>query len=103
VGPGRLEGADAFVAWIGTLFEQSPDAVISEPLYLVTRTTDGTVAVCRTFGTLANGGGSFESVFVQRTHFQGDRFVAVETFELDDLERVRASLAEPPAEQAMAK
>jgi hypothetical protein len=49
--------------------------------------------VCHTFGTLADGGGAFESVYLQRTHFDGDRFVAVETFELEELERLRAEAA----------
>jgi ketosteroid isomerase-like protein len=93
VGPGRLECADDFVGWIGALFEQSPDAILAEPLYLVARTSDGTLSVCHTFGTLADGGGAFESVYLQRTHFDGDRFVAVETYELEELERLRAEAA----------
>jgi hypothetical protein len=33
------------------------------------------------------------SVYLQRTHFDGDRFVAVETYELEELERLRAEAA----------
>jgi hypothetical protein len=59
-GAGRVEGADACVAWIATLLEASPD-VIMEPLYYVAVERHALVSVSHDFGTLPDGG-AFESV-----------------------------------------
>jgi class 3 adenylate cyclase/ketosteroid isomerase-like protein len=87
VGPGRIEGRDAFVAWMASLFEESPDAMI-EPLYFLAIDPHGVLVVAHTFGTLADGG-PFENVFVQVMAPD-----CVEPFELDDLERARERFAE---------
>jgi class 3 adenylate cyclase/tetratricopeptide (TPR) repeat protein len=94
-GPGRLEGADRYVAWLATLFEQSADAT-NERLYRVASGPHGIVTVVRTTGTLPEGG-EFETVTVCFDRFQGGRFIAFERFELEDLEVARGQCdALPP-------
>jgi ketosteroid isomerase-like protein len=83
VGAGRIEGAEAYVAWNATLLEASPDAIL-EPLYYVAVEPHAALMVAHSFGTLAEGG-AFESVFVA---LSGPGFT--ELCELDDLERARA-------------
>jgi ketosteroid isomerase-like protein len=99
-GPGRLEGRDAFLAWLAALFEQSADAII-EPFYYLATGEHVFVAVGHTFGTLAEGG-AFEFVWAQVGLNQGGRPVTVELFEVEDLdaalaryEALRAELAAP--------
>jgi hypothetical protein len=87
-GAGRLETADAYLAWTRSLFEQSPDA-ISEPMYEVASGNHGILAVSHAFGTLPEGG-SFESVFVNLIRLERGRPVAAEIFELEDLDVARA-------------
>jgi hypothetical protein len=70
-----------------------PDAVI-EPLYYVAVEEHGHLAVTRRFGTLVEGGGEFENVYVRLERYEGDRIVAAELFELDDLDLARARLEE---------
>ena len=91
-GGGRIEGADAYVAWLGALFEQSPDAII-EPLYYVATEPHGFLAIAHTFGTNASGG-EFESVYGQLALYEGDRIVSAELFEIDDLDVARARFEE---------
>jgi class 3 adenylate cyclase/ketosteroid isomerase-like protein len=91
-GAGRLEGADAFIAWLGTLFQHSPDAVY-EPLYEVAVESHGILSVAHIFGTLAAGGGAFELAFVNLVRFEAGRVVGAEIFELEDLELARARFA----------
>jgi hypothetical protein len=87
-GPGRLDGRDAYLAWLAALFEESSDAII-EPFYYVAMGEHGFVAVGHTFGTLANGG-AFEFVWAQVGLNKGGRPVAAELFEVEDLDRARA-------------
>jgi ketosteroid isomerase-like protein len=87
-GAGRLETADAYLAWTRSLFEQCPDA-ISEPMYEVASGNHGILTVSHAFGTLPEGG-SFESVFVNLIRLERGRPVAVEIFELEDLDVARA-------------
>jgi hypothetical protein len=89
-GVGRIETADACVAWLAALYEQAPDAIV-ENLYDVVTEAHGSVGVGRTFGTLA-GGGPFESFFVRLMLYQGERFVGAELFELGELDLARARL-----------
>src|SRR5262249_55198204 len=91
-GPGRLEGRDAYIAWLAALFEESSDAII-EPFYYVATGEHGFVAVGHTFGTLAEGGG-FECVWAQVGLNQGGRPVAAELFEVEDLDRAQARFEE---------
>ena len=79
-GGGRIEGADAYVAWLAALFEQSPDASI-EPLYIIAADPDGYLAIAHTFGTRVEGG-QFESVFVQLVSFPDGQPVGADLFEL---------------------
>ena len=83
----RVLGADEYIAFLGALFEQSPDVQI-EPLYYVAVEKHGFVSIAHSFGTLADGG-PFESVFAQLVTPSG-----VELFELDDLELARTRLRE---------
>src|SRR5262249_3795093 len=100
LGVGRLESADQYVAWLAALFEQSPDAMI-ETLYFVATDPQGFVALGRTFGTNAEGG-EFESVFVQLVTNDGDRPVAGELFEVEDLDTAleRFQALRPPHARA---
>jgi len=97
-GPGRIEGADDVVAWLASLFEQSPDAIL-EPMYDITTTTHAALDVERIAGTLAEGG-AFESVFVMLSWFRNGRLAGAEVFELEDLDRARARFEELQTEAA---
>jgi hypothetical protein len=87
-GAGRLAGADDYVAWMASLFEQSSDAII-ERLYIVAAEKHGDITVGRTFGSLADGG-EFELFFIALRQYQGDRWVRTELFEVEDLATARA-------------
>ncbi len=91
-GLGRVEGAEAYVASLAAVFEQSPDAII-EGLCPVAAERHGAIAVAHWFGHLA-GGGEFESVFVQLGRYEAGRLAGVEIFEIDDLDRARARFEE---------
>jgi class 3 adenylate cyclase len=91
-GAGRLEGADAYIAWLATLFQHSPDAIY-EPLYDIAVGSHGALLVAHIFGTLA-GGGEFELAFVNLVRIEADRLVGVEVFEVDDLDLARARFEE---------
>jgi ketosteroid isomerase-like protein len=91
-GMGRIEGADAYMEAVAALFDQAPDAVV-EPLYEVARGEHGVLNVARTFGTLAEGG-EFESVYVWLAHYDADRFVGAELFEVEDLDTARVRFEE---------
>ena len=91
-GPGRIEGADAWLAWVATLFEQSPDA-IPEPLYTIASSEQGSLTLVHTFGTLA-GGGEFETVFLSLWLYRAGQLVGLERFEPDDLELALARFEE---------
>jgi len=86
-GAGRLETADGYVAWLRTLFEQSPDGIVTNVCYLATEPW-GELGIGRTFGTLASGG-AFESMFVRLSVHRAGKFAGAELFELEDLERAR--------------
>jgi ketosteroid isomerase-like protein len=90
---GRLESADAYIASLAALFEQSSD-VTFEILYIIAAEKHGALGVGRTFGTLADGGGEFELLYVLLTRYQGDRYVGMELFELEDLDVARARFEE---------
>ena len=91
-GPGRLASGD-YIAWLGSLFESSPDALI-ELERVIAREAHGTVSIGHTWGTLA-GGGDFESRFVQLDLMgDGGAARAWELFELEDLDLALARLAE---------
>jgi ketosteroid isomerase-like protein len=87
-----IEGRDAWVAWMATLFEQSPDAIIA-PLHHLAIEAHGNLALGFTAGTLAEGG-AFEQVYVSLYHFRGGRLAGLEMFEPEDLERARARFEE---------
>jgi ketosteroid isomerase-like protein len=82
-GPGRIEGREKFIAWLGSLFERSPDAIV-EPMYRVTVSELGAVYVGHTFGTLRDGG-RFEFVWAQVVAVRDGRLAMIELFELEDL------------------
>jgi ketosteroid isomerase-like protein len=89
IGVGRLESADAYIASLAALFEQSSE-VTFEFLYIVATEKHGTLAVGRTFGTLAEGGGEFESLYLRLARYQADQYVGMEVFDLEDLDVARA-------------
>src|SRR5262249_48637321 len=85
------ESADEYVASLAALFEQSSD-VTFEILYIVAAEKHGSLAVGRTFGTVTNGGGEFESLYARLGRYQGDQYVGLELFDLEDLDVARARL-----------
>lgn len=91
-GAGRLDGADGWIAWMASLFAESPDS-ISEPLYVLDTAAHGTLYVAHSFGTLA-GGGAFETVMVQLWRYRDGRPVGLEIFERAHIERAWARFAE---------
>ena len=92
-GLGRLEGGAAFVASLAPLAELSPDFCI-ETLYTVALGEHGLLEVARVFGTLAASGGAFETVYARLGIWRGERIVAMELFEPEDLELARARFEE---------
>src|SRR5262249_17719390 len=90
---GRLESADAYIASLAALFEQSPDLTF-EILYMLAAEKHGSLAVGRSFGTLAEGGGEFESLYVRLAQYKGDQYVGMELFDLEDLDVARARVEE---------
>jgi hypothetical protein len=88
-GLGRIEGAAAFIASLAALFDQSSDLVL-EGLYTIASAEHGMLEMAHMFGTLAASGGDFESVYLRLFAFEGDRVVAMELFEPDDLDAARA-------------
>jgi tetratricopeptide (TPR) repeat protein/ketosteroid isomerase-like protein len=84
----RIEGRDAWIAWLATLYEQSPDAIIA-PLHYLAVEEHGCLSIAYTEGTLPEGG-AFEQVFVSLFHFHGGRVAELEMFEVEDLDRARA-------------
>jgi ketosteroid isomerase-like protein len=90
-GLGQLDAAD-YLASLAALFEQAPDVTV-ETLYSVAVEAHGTLEVARNFGMLRDGG-PFESIYVRIGLVRGDRLVAVEMFEAEDLEVARARFAE---------
>jgi hypothetical protein len=95
-GLGRLAGPAAFVASLAPLAELSPDFCI-ETLYTVAIGEQGMLDVARVFGTLAASGGAFETAYVRLGTWRGDRIVAMELFELEELDAVRARFEEQRA------
>jgi ketosteroid isomerase-like protein len=91
-GLGRLESADRYVAGLAAQYELAPDTIF-EPLYYPVAEKHGYLAVFRMFGSLFEGG-AFEGVFVRLELYEGDRIVAAEAFELEDLELARARFEE---------
>src|SRR5262249_12003590 len=62
-GMGVIEGADAFVDSFVALWDLAPDIQIEPPVRLALERY-GCVQAVRTFGTLRDGGGAFERLFV---------------------------------------
>jgi ketosteroid isomerase-like protein len=91
-GLGRLEGVEDYVASLRPLFEETRD-FSTDNLYYVAAETHGSLAVARTFGTLA-AGGEFESVFARLLLYRDGRIGAVEQFELEHLDVARARFEE---------
>jgi hypothetical protein len=88
IGAGRLESAGDYVTYLGTLSEQSPDAIV-EVVYHVATARHAGLVVGHTFGTLPEGG-TFESLWVSLGWFRSDQLAGIELFELEDLDRARA-------------
>jgi hypothetical protein len=87
-GLGRLAGADAYVASVRALLEQTRD-LTTDMLYHVAGDERGTLSMGRMFGRLADGG-AFENVLVRLAVYRAGRVVGLEVFEPEDLEVARA-------------
>ena len=53
-----------------------------------------TLSIAHSFGTLAQGGGDFESVYAMISLYRRDDIAGVEVFELDDLDAAWARFEE---------
>ena len=95
-GVGRLEGAATCVASLAALLEQVQDLTI-ETLYTVATEKHGDLVMAHMFGTLASGG-EFETVYARLGLYQGNRLVAMELFEPEDLNVARARLENSKSE-----
>ena len=91
-GAGRLEGADAYLEWVRSLFEVSPDAIFA-PLYYLALASHGSLSIVQTSGTDSLGG-EFATPFVQLMLFRDGRTFRVELFELDALEQAKTRFEE---------
>jgi ketosteroid isomerase-like protein len=91
-GLGRIERVDDYVASLRPLFEGTRD-FSTDDLYYVAAEEHGSLAIGRTFGTLAEGG-EFESVFARLILYRDGRAGAVEQFELEHLDVARARFEE---------
>jgi ketosteroid isomerase-like protein len=87
-GLGSLIGADAYVASVRALLEQTRD-LTTDILYHVASDARGSLSLGRMFGTLADGG-PFEDVLARLAVFREGRVVSLEVFEPEDLELARA-------------
>jgi hypothetical protein len=70
-----------------------------EPRYEVAKAPHGLLVVNRWFGTNAEGG-DFENVYVALVRVEGEGFVGLELFEIDDLETAAARFEELCAARA---
>jgi hypothetical protein len=95
-GLGRLEGADRYVDSAAALFEQAPEVIV-EVLYVVGLHERGVLTMAHAFGTLPDGG-QFEIVYLWLAWFEGERLVATEMFEPEDIDlaRRRFESRQPP-------
>jgi ketosteroid isomerase-like protein len=91
-GLGRIERVDDYVASLRPLFEGTRD-FSTDDLYHVAAEEHGSLAIGRTFGTLAEGG-EFESVFARLLLYRDGRLGAVELFEPEHLDAARARFEE---------
>ncbi len=91
-GIGRIEGADAYVASLAAIFDQTREAGF-ELLHVIARSDHVALSVARGHGKLRDGG-EFESVYLHISHVGGGRFREVEFFELEDIDRARARFEE---------
>jgi hypothetical protein len=91
-GLGRLESAEAYLASLHALVEQSPDVTV-ETLRVIAAEPHGLLVLARNFGTLRDGD-EFESVYVRMTLYQGHTVYRAEMFEPEDLDAARARFEE---------
>jgi class 3 adenylate cyclase/ketosteroid isomerase-like protein len=91
-GLGRIGNADDYVASVEAMLEQSRD-LTAETLYIIAADEHGSLNLGRMFGSLVDGG-EFESVFLRLGVYRDGRFVGLELFEIEDLDRARARFAE---------
>jgi hypothetical protein len=92
-GMGLIEGADAYVEAAAALWDLASDVQYDWPFRLQIE-RHGWLSVVRGFGTLREGGGTFESLFLTVTVVAGGRIIRIEMFEIDDVDAALARLAE---------
>jgi len=90
-GVGRVNG-EQFIASLEALFELSSDVKL-ELLYPMAIEPYGLLGVARWYGTNAEGG-AFESVFLALPLYDRDRCLALEQFEIDDVDAALARFEE---------
>jgi hypothetical protein len=91
-GVGDIEGAEAYLASVGALFEQTHDLAL-EFLYHAGVSEPAVLSVTRMSGTLREGG-AFESLFVSLFYLDARGRAVTETYELEDLPRAQERFAE---------
>jgi hypothetical protein len=92
-GFGRIEGADAYLESLAPLWDLAPDHHAELGWFWPAVERHGVVTVLRRFGALADGG-AFESEHLWLSTATGGRVTRLELFEMEDLDRALARLAE---------
>ena len=92
-GLGRIDGADAYVESAAVLWDLAPDIRFEVPFRLALERY-GVVSVSRSFGTLREGGGAFESFRAYVSMVERGRVTRLEGFEIEDVDAALARFAE---------
>lgn len=92
-GIGRIEGADPYVEAVAVLWELASDHQLELGWFWPAVERHGFVATLNRFGTLPDGG-PFDSPGLWLCVVTGDRIARAELFEVDDVDRAVARLAE---------
>jgi class 3 adenylate cyclase/ketosteroid isomerase-like protein len=92
-GVGRVEGASRYVDSLAVFWDLAPDGQ-ADTLHVLARDRHGVVSAGRVLGTLAEGGGAFETYFVNVLIVERGRIARYELFEPEDVDVALARFAE---------
>jgi hypothetical protein len=91
-GFGRLERAEAWIESIAAVYELSPDVRVDD-LYDVAISPRGRVSVSCMWGVNLEGG-AFESYVVRLFRYRSEQIIAIDVFEIEDLDAALARFEE---------
>ena len=92
-GVGRVEGANEYVDGMAVLLDLAPDMQL-HAVHILACERHGAVCAGRFFGTLAEGGGAFETYLVAVFIVERGRITRHELFEPEDVDAALARFAE---------